>query len=283
MDDKQLYEVSAKGLGELRVYDRLCPLCQRDNKDVKAGPYSYDVWDVIECPDCAFVYISSAPIYETLVSDIAWEKTTKIETERRKDMRKGFYNLSKSSRWRLHLLPRKNVSDMIEKFAAAGPVLDVVCGQGGQLSKLPGDYIPHGIEISQELARKASDVFAARGGSCVNASALNGIRQLPDDHFTAICMRSYLEHEAQPLEVMKESFRILKKGGVVIIKVPNYDSINRKVTGRKWVGFRYPDHLNYFTPKTLGEMAKAAGFERLKYGLTFKLPTSDNTYVVAVK
>ena len=29
---------------------------------------------------------------------------------------------------------------------------------------------------------------------------------------------------------------------------------------KRWCGFRYPDHLNYFTPKTLAAMAGEAGF-----------------------
>ncbi|MCK5445148.1 MAG: methyltransferase domain-containing protein, partial [Rhodospirillaceae bacterium] len=82
--------------------------------------------------------------------------------------------------------------------------------------------------------------------------------------------------------VLLELFRVLKPGGVAIIKVPNFASLNRLVMGKKWCGLRYPDHLNYFTPRSLKAMAAKAGFQ-VKTGLTYQLPTSDNMYAVLVK
>ncbi len=69
---------------------------------------------------------------------------------------------------------------------------------------------------------------------------------------------------------------------MAIVKVPNYGCLNRMVMGRRWCGFRYPDHLNYFTPGTLRAAAEASGF-RAWFGLTFRLPTSDNMYAVLSK
>jgi hypothetical protein len=54
------------------------------------------------------------------------------------------------------------------------------------------------------------------------------------------------------------------------------------VMGAKWCGFRYPDHLNYFTARTLAEMAAKAGFET-SFGLTGRPPTSDNIRAVLEK
>jgi hypothetical protein len=67
-----------------------------------------------------------------------------------------------------------------------------------------------------------------------------------------------------------------------VIKVPNYGSLNRIVMGRRWCGFRYPDHLNYFTPATLRRMAAKAGLDA-HFGATGKLPTSDNMWAVLTK
>ena len=49
-------------------------------------------------------------------------------------------------------------------------------------------------------------------------------------------------------------------GGKVFVRVPNYGSLNRRVMGARWCGFRYPDHVNYFTSATLRTMAAMAGF-----------------------
>ena len=76
--------------------------------------------------------------------------------------------------------------------------------------------------------------------------------------------------------------RVLAPDGFAVAKVPNYGSLNRRVMGSGWCGFRYPDHLNYLTPKTLRVMAARAGF-RTHFGLIGALPTSDNMWAVLTK
>ena len=80
---------------------------------------------------------------------------------------------------------------------------------------------------------------------------MEGLKSFAAGFFTAATLRSYLEHELHPRAVLTELHRTLAPGGVALVKVPNYASLNRRVTGRKWCGFRYPDHLNYFTPASL--------------------------------
>ena len=142
--------------------------------------------------------------------------------------------------------------------------------------------VPHGIEISREAAAKANARFIPAGGRAVHAPCLEGLRQFPDDYFTATSLRSYLEHELRPAEALKELWRVLKTGAIVIVKVPNFASFNRRVMGKRWCGFRYPDHLNYFTPDTLRRMAGDCGFQTW-FGLTWRLPTSDNMWALLKK
>jgi hypothetical protein len=52
--------------------------------------------------------------------------------------------------------------------------------------------------------------------------------------------------------------------------------------GRRWCGFRYPDHLNYFTPDTLRRLARQAGFE-CGFGPGWRLPVSDNMWALLRK
>ncbi|MEE8394278.1 MAG: methyltransferase domain-containing protein, partial [Rhodospirillales bacterium] len=100
--------------------------------------------------------------------------------------------------------------------------------------------------------------------------------------FSAAFMRSYLEHEMHPGQVLAETYRTLVPGGVVLIKVPNFASLNRIIMGKRWCGFRYPDHLNYFTPGTMSEMAKRCGF-KVHFPLFGRIPTNDNMHVVLKK
>ena len=125
-------------------------------------------------------------------------------------------------------------------------------------------------------------MFKLRGGYAINAPCAEGLAQFPPKYFDACSARSYLEHEAHPLEVLKGAFRVLKPGGVLVAKVPNYACLNRAVMGRKWCGFRYPDHLNYFTPASLRSMAAKAGFA-VHFRYLHGLPTNDNMWVTMEK
>ncbi len=282
MSDAKTFEVHSANLGTVQVAHRDCPLCGRNNSDQRDNPYSYDVWVLKDCAACGFTYIDRGPDYAKLFDELSWETTSLVEERRRQSLRPVGYKISKASRLRMRLLPRKQIPLMLEAWAKPGNILDLGCGDGGPLDKLSLAFTPYGIEVSTALAKVADQRFSVSGGACINAPTLDGLKSLPAGAFTAATMRSYLEHEMNPLAVLHETYRTLKAAGVVIVKVPNYDSLNRRVMGSRWCGFRYPDHLNYFTPKTLRAMAQKAGFS-VHYGMTYTLPTSDNMYAVFKK
>lgn len=260
------------------VLTRNCPLCGADHLDAALLPYGSSEWPMVQCRTCAFVYLSHAPRYEELSTNRAWEKTFKIETERRLTDRPVSKRLSKLTRWRMKLLPRNNMPDLLLRMKAlAGIVIDVGCGDGGQMNGLDAAYIPGGIEISAELAHRANENFSRRNGWCIHAPSVAGLSQLDAASISAVTLRSYLEHELDPLPVLRQIRRVLKPDGIALVKVPNYGSWSRIATGRKWCGIRLPDHLNYFTPGSLREMSAKAGF-KTHYGLTWRLPTSDNMW-----
>ncbi|MFM9913673.1 MAG: class I SAM-dependent methyltransferase [Methylophilaceae bacterium] len=268
--------------GRKLVY-RHCPQCNTDNNGVKPHAYSPSEWDLKVCANCGFVYLDAAPVYEELLEDFAWEKTSNARHEKRKKKHPILYKLSKATRWRLHLLKRKTMEDLLPEFVSAGKVVDLGCGKGHQLMKLPDNYLAIGIEISTAEAKVAEKLLAVRSGLVINKSSLEGLQSLSAGEVSAVFMRSYLEHETRPKEVLQETFRVLRGGGVAIIKVPNYGCVNRVVMGSNWCGFRFPDHLNYFTPETLKNMIHGVGFEVARFNFMDHLPTGDNMWMVIRK
>jgi SAM-dependent methyltransferase len=238
---------------------RDCPLCGESAVLASRNRYSDPLWIMKDCPRCRFVYLEAVPIYEELVADYSWDKSSANRDQERKQYYPLLYKISKSMRWRLHLFKRKRVEEVLQQHVSEGNVLDIGCGKGDQLRKLPIAYTPFGIEISEAEASHAVDAVEDRGGKIVVNSAIDGLREFPDDFAAGIFMRSFLEHEADPMGVLEQTSRVLKPYGVAIIKVPNYGCVNRMLLGRRWSGFRFPDHLNYFTPKTLPAMCEKAG------------------------
>ena len=76
--------------------------------------------------------------------------------------------------------------------------------------------------------------------------------------------------------------RVLWDDGIIFVRVPNYVSLNRRVRGGQWCGFRCPYHVNYFTPYTLSRMAGDSGFH-MKLLNPLKIAIDDNTEAVLTK
>jgi SAM-dependent methyltransferase len=277
-----LATVETDHFGAIAVKHRDCPLCGRNNDAAPASAFSHAPWMIRTCSACGFVYIDHAPDYALQFETMAWERTTKVEEQRRAELRPISYKASKRTRFRMHILPKRTMVDVIARHCQGGKVLDLGCGSGQAMAAFPESFIPYGIEISSALASEAEQLFAARGGHAINAPSIEGLKRFPENFFVAASLRSYLEHEAEPLPVLEGLQRVLVPGGIAVVKVPNFGSLNRIVMGRRWCGFRYPDHLNYFTPASLAAMAAKAGF-RTRFGAAGRLPTSDNMWAVLTK
>ncbi|ESR25429.1 Methyltransferase type 11 [Lutibaculum baratangense AMV1] len=185
--------------------------------------------------------------------------------------------LSLATRWRTKLVPRREIEQLAAGLVPPGPILDIGCGSGMRGRRLPPGYVPYGIEVSAASSAVADREFGARGGACIHAPATEGLARFENGFFRGAILRSYLEHETQPREVLRELMRTLRPGGVAVVKVPNFASLNRRLAGRSWCGFRFPDHVNYFTPSALRTMAERAGFE-VGWRRFGRLPTSDNMW-----
>lgn len=258
---------------------RDCPMCSHTHSDARRSKYAEEPWPLVECAACGFPYLDKAPIFEELAEDHEWYTSSAQWNEKRKQKHPLVAWLSKLTRFRLFLFKRKNIGTMLQKYLPnGGNVLEVGCGDGRQLRKLEAGYIPFGVEISRPAARAAHASSEKAGGRVVCAPATVGLAEFEAGSMDAIVMLSYLEHETDPEGVMRESGRVLKPGGVVIIKVPNYGCLNRTILGRAWSGFRFPDHLNYFTPKSLLAVARRHGLSPVSFS---KFPTSDNMWLVA--
>jgi len=255
---------------------RRCPQC--DGDEFQSLPdYSADGWTVVACVPCGFVYLSNPPKYESLVDDFAWEKTRDAEVKRRRKQRPVRKWLDERTRWRSNLF-RRSTGSQLKGMFEPGPILDVGCGAGREI---PEPFVPFGIEISRELAAQAQSYMGPRGGQAIHAPALEGIQQFESNTFTGIMLRSFLEHEVEPKKLLAEASRVLADNGRIYVRVPNFGSVNRRVTGSQWCGFRYPDHVNYFTPTSLRAMAADCGLSvRLLNPLLFVFNDNINAILV---
>jgi 2-polyprenyl-3-methyl-5-hydroxy-6-metoxy-1,4-benzoquinol methylase len=232
---------------------------------------------MVRCAKCAFVYVLEAPDYDELTENLAWEKTATAEKNHREKRWPRARAIAKKIK-RQFSFARQDQNDLLCKVLPQGHVLDVGCGDG----RVPEPFVPYGIEISEGLWRRADEKMRSRGGCAVNASALEGLSALEDKAFDGIVMRSYLEHEDRPREVLERAYAKLKPGGVVFVRVPNFGSLNARLLGPRWCGVRLPDHLNYFTNVQMRAMALRVGY-RYKLLNRLTLATDDNIKALLIR
>jgi SAM-dependent methyltransferase len=260
---------------------RACPLCGRDSRGQPALRFAPPPWRLRACAQCGFVYLENPPAVAVLEDELAWEKGYAAEHERRR-RQDPLYRAGRAGDFLRHRVLKRNKFLALARryFPARGKFLDVGCGDGRLLAALPEGSEPWGIEVSRGLAALAGERFRARGGRVLQAPALQGMEQLEAASFDGAAMISYLEHEPEPRPALAACARLLKPGACLILKTPNFASVNRRLRGARWCGFRWPEHVNYFTPASLRHAVENAGLQVKRFGPLDRLPTSDNMWLV---
>ena len=263
---------------------RECPLCSCRNQNEMPSVFSRDSWKIKTCKKCSFLYLENVVPYSELVKNFAWTETSRLENEFRLRRSPFLKKISNTYSWfKDNILKRDKGAKLIKKLINSGKLLDVGCGSGVILKKLPKGIIPYGIEIESKTAKLTNEYALEKGGQVWHNDAVSSLNEIDKSFFDCIVMQSYLEHEINPKEVLNGAFHAIKKNGYIIIKVPNFSCWNRHLRKENWCGFRFPDHVNYFTPSTLKKLALDTGFKIHRFSLADRSPLSDNMWMVLVK
>jgi SAM-dependent methyltransferase len=139
----------------------------------------------------------------------------------------------------------------------SGRVLDVGCATGNFLNMMShfGAWERYGCDISAAGIQYACERYG------INAT----VGELVDVHyedgfFDVVTMWDVLEHVHDPTATLAEVHRILKPGGLFLVRVPNVATWDAKLFGRFWVGYDAPRHLYIYSPPTLSRFLDNAGF-----------------------
>ena len=188
------------------------------------------------------------------------------------------------SRFTRRLRPETNARllKQTRRWKREGKLVDFGCGDASFMERAAKNFDVTGIEISPRLAalsRRRMPAAKILEGPVTEIAE----RDLPPEFFDVVTQFGYIEHEWQPLQGLRAAHRVLKPGGVTLIKTPNYACWNRRVMGMDWCGYHSPAHCNYFTPATLSKMLRLAGFDPLPQPMLDRLPTSDSLWMAARK
>jgi len=154
----------------------------------------------------------------------------------------------------------KNYQDLLtsfEPYRKTGRILDIGCGDGYFLEEAK----KMGWEVyGTEYTDTAIEVCSKKGIQ-MHQGKLN-----PDyydsNYFDVITSFEVLEHINNPSEEVKNIYSVLRTGGLVYLTTPNFNAIERFILKDEYSVICYPEHLSYYTPKTLNYLFQTNGFQK---------------------
>lgn len=152
---------------------------------------------------------------------------------------------------------RRRRARKLRELAPRGRVLDVGCGRGHLLAALRDAGLEvQGLEFSDTAARYARE---ALGIPVVVGDFVE--EPFPPESFDAIVFWHSLEHVPDPTAAIARSRELLRPGGLLLVAVPNLESLQARATGPAWFHLDVPRHYAHFGRQGLGRLLGRHGFE----------------------
>ena len=219
-----------------------CGICHHDR-----GEPVLDIVDregrplqLVRCRSCALVQVDRAPAAEELLRYYS----------------KYCYDSEES--WAISPATQASigrVADRMEPYRSSGRVLDVGSGAGAFLA----GFAARGWRVE---GTELSDVAASRlrsGGVTMHCGTLEALGLAPNT-YDVIIMSELLEHLLDPGGVLTTAFGLLRPGGALYLTTPNFGSLSRRVLGSRWRVIAPPEHLSYFTEKSVARLLTACSY-----------------------
>jgi 2-polyprenyl-3-methyl-5-hydroxy-6-metoxy-1,4-benzoquinol methylase len=150
---------------------------------------------------------------------------------------------------------RERLSLMYLGDSKPGKLLDVGCGDGSRLARLRAlGWDVHGQDVDPDAVARARETFRVDA----HLGPLEDIR-FSEMSFDCIILNHVIEHAHDPVTLLRECRRILKRAGLLVVVTPNSRSFGHDHFGPAWRGLEPPRHIHLFSPQTLPTVAVRAG------------------------
>jgi SAM-dependent methyltransferase len=156
----------------------------------------------------------------------------------------------------------KKLEHLERSLPGRGRLLDFACGSGAffELAQSRG-WDAHGTELGEWAAQAAT----ARNLKNLHIGTLAEL-QFPANSFDVVHAAQVFEHLPQPKNELREIRRLLRPQGLLYIDVPNYRTLSIVLGRDDFMLNEPPQHVSYFTPRTLQQLLSTAGFDVTSVG-----------------
>ena len=228
-----------------------CNICNLDNCEILVQD---GLSNIVRCRNCGLVYRNPRESKEESLETYKYSYWTPLKKE---------------SWYKRMMIFFERALKKIEKIEPKGRLLDLGCGFGYflDLAKKRG-WQAYGVEVSNSASQFATQEFKLDifQGELEDA-------QFASNYFDVVAMWNVLEHLHDPLALLKEVNRILKKDGLVAMRVPNMDfqlpgfrffKKIEKLANIFRIDNPFVIHKYSFSKDTLKSILKTAGFKNIQ-------------------
>lgn len=215
-------------------YFNACLLCGSE----KMTPVKkYERCFLVKCGRCGFVFVHRQPTLEELhniYNQYPIFQTISPTTLKRYD----------------------EILNYLESFRKTNNLIDIGSGDG----YFSEHAMKHGWNVYGTEFTDAKVEFSRRKGITMHKGVLD-VKNYSPGFFDVIISIEVIEHINNPLEEIAKFRELLRPGGVVYLTTPNFNSVSKLLLGKNWNIVAYPEHLSYYTKKTLKHLFESNGFE----------------------
>jgi len=229
-----------------------CPACE---SGVSHRKFSKNGFDYEQCENCRTFYVNPRPTAEVLEWFYRDSATYAYWNQH-------IFPASEAKRREKIFVPRvETILDLCARYEIdTGSILEVGAGFGTFCVELKsrGKFRRVvGVELTPALAATCRD----RGIEVIEAP-IEKITVSSSEKFNVIASFEVIEHLFAPDEFLRHVSRLLVPGGLLALTCPNGEGFDIQTLGALNNNVDH-EHLNYFSPSSLGHLLQRCGFEVL--------------------
>lgn len=240
-----------------------CPVCQARRFRYL---FSVETHRLVRCTECDFTLLNPQP----LDSHLAAIYSRDYFLASNDPVRENAFAQLKSRTAESYL-------DELAEYSGvrSGKLLEIGSGPGAMLlAAARRGFSVTGVEYSSHACDTARQRLSSDNlpGEIIQGEIEDIAHRAGE--FDVCVMADLIEHVRDPRKTLELVHRLLRPGGVVFIATPSLDSWSAKLMWTRWMEFK-PEHLSYFSRKTLEGLLFSQGFRRLVWGPGHKILSYD--------
>lgn len=239
-----------------------CCICRKKFTQNQIGNFSN--YTIVACSNCGLQFVNPRPTESSLTS--LYTKSYYFGLK----IPNSYENYESWTKQHKH--DYYNKLKLIEKNSKIGKLFEIGCSNGYFLSLArTNGWQVNGMDISNYAINKARKKYSLK-----LSSGPAETMKIKKQAYDAVVMWDTIEHLADPYLVLNKIHKLLKSDGRLFLSTGISDDLLDKATAGYSIWYVPPNHLYFFSFKSLSNILRLSGFKVVSI---FKSNVLSNPYI----